>query len=129
MRCQKCGHKIDAHSLYCEYCGMKIAGETGLKKEAVKKNIFGLLSMYTFLLSLVLFTVLPMILKQLRFSISWLSVLSFLGYGLAVVFEIIALVMNKKYPLIDQDAAGLSYGSTAMIFSLFMLVTKFAGIY
>ncbi len=123
MKCPKCGRKIDNHSKYCEYCGYKVTKNKDLVKDEVSKNVFGLLSMYTFLMTLILFTILPMILNV--FGISFNTPLAYIGYGLSIIFELIGMVICKKDKSIDMVASGMNYGSVAMAFSLFMLIATF----
>lgn len=127
--CKKCGCKLDKDAKFCDRCGCKVDKGNDLDEKEVAKNVFGLLSMFTFLLSIVLFTVLPMILNVFNVSIELLNNLSYVGFGLAIIFEIIGLIIVKKDQSIDMQASGLNYGSAAMAFSFFMIIAKVAGMY
>lgn len=128
--CPKCGSSIEKESTYCEHCGYKIQQKEGILKESeVRKNIFGLLAMYTFLFTVCVLTLIPMALSVFDISISWLTTLSYIGYSLSIIFAVTGIIVCKKNRTIDMQAAGMNYGSAAMVFSIFMLVAKLARMY
>lgn len=130
MKCQKCGRIIDNESMYCEYCGHKIIkNDDGLQQTEVRKNAFGLLAMNIFLVTLVFFTFLPMGLKVLNMSTSWVTPFVYIGYSLSIIFELIGMIICKKNKSIDMQTSGMNYGSASMVFSIFMLIAKIARMY
>lgn len=130
MKCQKCGRTIEQGATYCEHCGHKVVHKKeNLQQSEVRKNVFGLLAMYTFLFTLMLFTLLPKVLSLLHLPITWMTPFNYIGYALAIIFEIIAIVICKKDKSINMQTAGVNYGSAAMVFSIFMIIAKLARVY
>lgn len=127
--CEKCGAVLDQDTVYCQKCGHKVKNENVLKQEEVKKNIFGLLSMYTFLLSITLFTFIPVVLSKLNIKISLFTSLAYVGYGLSILFEVIAIIICQRNKSIDKSASGVNFGSASMMFSLLMIIAKIAHVY
>lgn len=102
---------------------------TILDPQEVSKNAFGMLSMILFLLTLLVGLFLPLGLALIHITSHAFTVIVIAGFGLSFLFEVIALVICHQHPDIDKKASGVNYGSTAMFFSLFLLLAKLAGIY
>lgn len=101
--------------------------ENTLKQEAVAKNPFALLSMYLFLGTLVVTTVIAFVAGQFHLQTGWLDGLALLGYGLSILSEIVAMVVSAKIKNEDSSASGSNYGVAAMLMSIFVLLAKFVG--
>ncbi|WP_195599205.1 zinc ribbon domain-containing protein [Longibaculum muris] len=127
MECPKCHKQLLDDANYCEQCGAEIKkAKADLEASEVKKNMFGLLAMFSFLIVLILLTILPVIAYLLGISLQIGDGLFYIGYAIPILFEIIAFIKNKNKPLIDMQKSGMNYGSAAMVFSLFMIIARFA---
>lgn len=122
--CSNCGHII-TDGMYCEHCGTKVRENTDiLKQSEIRKNPFGLLSMFTFLATIFFFTAIPFALSLFKVTLSWMKYGAYIGYALSIILEIIGMMISRKDKSIDVEASGMNYGGAAMVFSfLMMLVT------
>ena len=129
IKCKNCGAKLDKDAKFCECCGCKVEKGNDLDEKEVSKNVFGLLAMFIFMFTALVFTGLPILLSNFNINVPFLSNIAYIGYLLAIVCELLGLLIYRRDKSIDMQSSGLNYGSAAMIFSLFMIAAKFIGFY
>ena len=101
----------------------EIMCEGSLNEEEVRKNVFGLLSMYVFLLTIMISTILTVVMKAVDASWNWIQILTNMGYVFTIILELLAIVVSHKNRQINHRAAGTNYGCAAMMLSIFMLLS------
>ncbi len=93
-----------------------------LDRDEVKKNIFGILSMFIFLATTIIWLVIGTVILTIRPGSLFVYYAAVCGYILAICSEIISIIINSKNKNIDPERSGSYHGFTSLFLSIFMVL-------